>query len=246
MKVSPGNSEHWQLRSMEGICYIDKKSLTACACQSFRSACFMLHLTLRCWVPVGSEQEQEKVAAHRPAYKEPLWWPVAAGEGQLQALSKLAISRQILPSPLPSLSTGRCMSHMPSSAECSAQTTEPLCPLRAGTRTSLGSATKINLNPSGERAARRRLKQCLCRAPWSRFLPCKHPHFWDSSSPLCFGTCSSAAPQLWRAGCLRLAALSCSDPASAQGREDALQSSVLLKSLCLKKSPFKKCPSRGS
>lgn len=79
-------------------------------------------------------------------------WPLT--EGQLQALSKLAISRQILPSPLPSLSTGRCMSHMPSSAECSAQTTEPLCPLRAGMRTSLGSATKMNLKPSGERAAR--------------------------------------------------------------------------------------------
>lgn len=74
-------------------------------------------------------------------------------EGQLQALSKLAISRQILPSLL-SLSTESCILHMPSSAECSAQTTEPLCPLRAGMRTSLGSATKINLKPSGERAAR--------------------------------------------------------------------------------------------
>lgn len=75
-------------------------------------------------------------------------------EGQLQALSELAISRQILPSPLPSLSTGSCILHTPSSAECSAQTTEPLCPLRAGMRISLGSATKINLKLSGERAAR--------------------------------------------------------------------------------------------
>lgn len=74
-------------------------------------------------------------------------------EGQPQALSKLAISRQILPSLL-LLSTGSCMLHMPSSAECSAQTTESLCPLRAGMRTSLGSATKINLKLSGERAAR--------------------------------------------------------------------------------------------
>lgn len=75
-------------------------------------------------------------------------------EGQLQALSKLAISRQVLPSPLPSLGTGSCMLCTPSSAEHSAQTTEPLCPLRAGMRTSLGSATKINLKPSGEGAAR--------------------------------------------------------------------------------------------
>lgn len=59
-----------------------------------------------------------------------------------------------LPSPLPSLSTGSCMLHTPSSAECSVQTTEPLCSLRAGMRTSLGSATKINLKPLGERAAR--------------------------------------------------------------------------------------------
>lgn len=75
-------------------------------------------------------------------------------EGQLQALSELVNRRQILPSSLPSLSTGSCMLHMPSSAEHSAQTTEPLCPLRAGMRTSLGSATKINLKPSGERTAR--------------------------------------------------------------------------------------------
>lgn len=42
----------------------------------------------------------------------------------------------------------------PSSAVHTAQTTEPLCPLRAGMRTSLGSATKINLKPLGEGAAR--------------------------------------------------------------------------------------------
>lgn len=46
------------------------------------------------------------------------------------------------------------MLHTPSSAECSAQTTEPLHALRAGMRTSLPSATKISLEPSGERAAR--------------------------------------------------------------------------------------------
>lgn len=70
-------------------------------------------------------------------------------EAQLQALSELATSRQMLPSPLPSLSTGY-VCYTPSSAEHSAQTTEPLCPLRAGKSTSLGSATEINLKPSGE------------------------------------------------------------------------------------------------
>lgn len=72
-------------------------------------------------------------------------------EGQLQVLSELSICSQVLPSPLPSLSTDSCTLHMPFLAECSAQTMEPY---GAGMRTSLGSATKINLKPSGERAAR--------------------------------------------------------------------------------------------
>lgn len=153
MKVAPSKSEHWQLRSMEGICYTDKKWLTACACQGFHSACFKLHLTLRCWVPVGSKREQGKVSAYRPAYKEPLWWPVAAGRGSATGPVQACHQQTMLPSPVPSLSTGR-HTHTPSSAERSAQTTEPLHALRAGMRTSLGSATKINLKPLGERAAR--------------------------------------------------------------------------------------------
>lgn len=73
-------------------------------------------------------------------------------EGQLQVSSELVISRQVLPSPLPLLSTDSRMLHTPFSAEHSAQTVEPLCPLGEGMRTSLGSVTKIK--PSGERAAR--------------------------------------------------------------------------------------------
>lgn len=96
-------------------------------------------------------------------------------------------------------------------------------------RTSPGSATKINLKPLGERAARP-LEQV-------KAMPV-HPEadFYlasiltsETRPPLCaLAHAALLLPRSWGAVCLRLAVLSRSDPACAQGREDALQSSVLL------------------